>query len=159
MLARTCCCARRLGGTGLRRVGAADRKPHRRWARWCNCACNAAHRSRALLDIPPDFLVFAAGPVGFAPRSPHPHPFCEAFLLASFVANGSAFLAFSIMAEKRGITTTRQGQKSIYYLAGIAEGFETIAFMIAFCLFPTAFPILAIIFATLCWISALSRLV
>src|SRR5712691_10771804 len=57
-------------------------------------------------------------------------------LLASFVANGSAFLAFSTIAEKRGIVTTRQGQKSIYYLAGIAEGFETIAFMIAFCLFP-----------------------
>jgi hypothetical protein len=63
------------------------------------------------------------------------------------------------LAEKRGIKTSRQGQKSIYYLAGIAEGFETIAFMIAFCLFPTAFPILAIIFATLCWISAAGRLV
>jgi hypothetical protein len=31
--------------------------------------------------------------------------------------------------------------------------------MIAFCLFPSAFPVLAIIFATLCWISAVSRLV
>jgi hypothetical protein len=94
-----------------------------------------------------------------SPPGARANAFAAAFLLASFVANGSAFLAFSIMAEKRGITTTRQGQKSIYYLAGIAEGFETIAFMIAFCLFPTAFPILAIIFATLCWISALSRLV
>jgi hypothetical protein len=55
--------------------------------------------------------------------------------------------------------TTRQGQKSIYYLAGIAEGFETIVFMAAFCLFPTHFPILALIFATLCWISAVCRLV
>jgi len=113
----------------------------------------------AFLDIALDFLVYAAVPLGFAAWSPHANAFAAAFLLASFVANGSAFLAFSIMAEKRGITTTRQGQKSIYYLAGIAEGFETIAFMIAFCLFPTAFPILAIIFATLCWISALSRLV
>ena len=113
----------------------------------------------AFLDIALDFLVYAAVPLGFAAWSPHANAFAAALLLASFVANGSAFLAFSTLAEKRGVTTTRQGQKSIYYLAGIAEGFETIAFMIAFCLFPTAFPILAIIFATLCWISAVGRLV
>ena len=113
----------------------------------------------AFLDIALDFLVYAAVPLGFAAWSPHANAFAAAFLLASFVANGSSFLAFSTLAEKRGIKTSRQGQKSIYYLAGIAEGFETIAFMIAFCLFPTAFPILAIIFATLCWISAVGRLV
>jgi len=98
-------------------------------------------------------------PLGFAAWSPHANAFPAAFLLASFVANGSAFLAFSTIAEKRGTVTTRQGQKSIYYVAGIAEGFETIAFMIAFCLFPSAFPILAMIFATVCWISAVGRLV
>jgi phosphatidylglycerophosphate synthase len=113
----------------------------------------------AFLDIALDFLVYAAVPLGFAAWSPHANAFAAAFLLASFVANGSAFLAFSTLAEKRGIKTSRQGQKSIYYLAGLAEGFETIAFMIAFCLFPTAFPILAIIFATICWISAAGRLV
>src|SRR4029453_12749984 len=89
----------------------------------------------AFLDITLDFFVYAAVPLGFAAWSPHANALPAAFLLASFVANGSAFLAFSTMAEKRGITTTRQGRKSIYYLAGIAEGFETIAFMIAFCLF------------------------
>ena len=113
----------------------------------------------AFLDIALDFLVYAAVPLGFAAWSPHANAFAAALLLASFVANGSAFLAFSTLAEKRGIKNTRQGQKSVYYLSGIAEGFETIAFMIAFCLFPTAFPILAIIFATLCWISAVGRLV
>jgi phosphatidylglycerophosphate synthase len=113
----------------------------------------------AFLDIALDFLVYAAVPLGFAAWSPHANAFAAAFLLASYVANGSAFLAFSTLAEKRGIKTSRQGQKSIYYLAGLAEGFETIAFMMAFCLFPTAFPILAIIFATICWISAAGRLV
>ena len=92
-------------------------------------------------------------------KRPETNALPAAFLLASFVANGSAFLAFSILAEKRGMKTTRQGQKSIYYLAGIAEGFETAVFMAAFCLFPTRFPILALIFATLCWISAVCRLV
>jgi phosphatidylglycerophosphate synthase len=113
----------------------------------------------AFLDIALDFLVYAAMPLGFAVWRPETNALPAAFLLASFVANGSAFLAFSILAEKRGMKTTRQGQKSIYYLAGIAEGFETIVFMAAFCLFPTHFPILALIFATLCWISAVCRLV
>lgn len=113
----------------------------------------------AFLDIALDFLIYAAVPLGFAAWNPQANAFPAAFLLASYVANGSAFLAFSTLAEKRGIITTRQGRKSIYYLAGIAEGFETIAFMIAFCLFPSAFPILAMIFATICWISAVGRLV
>jgi phosphatidylglycerophosphate synthase len=113
----------------------------------------------AFLDITLDFLVYAAMPLGFAAWRPDANAFPAAFLLASFVANGSAFLAFSILAEKRGMRTTRQGYKSIYYLAGIAEGFETIVFMAAFCLFPSSFPILALIFATLCWISAVGRLV
>ena len=113
----------------------------------------------AFLDIALDFLVYAAVPLGFAAWDPQANAFPAAFLLASFVANGSAFLAFSTLAEKRGLITARQGRKSIYYLAGIAEGFETVAFMIAVCLFPSAFPILAIVFAILCWISAVGRLV
>ena len=113
----------------------------------------------AFLDIALDFLVYAAVPLGFAAWDPHANAFPAAFLLASFVANGSAFQAFSTLAEKRGLITARQGRKSIYYLAGIAEGFETVAFMIAVCLLPTAFPILAIIFAILCWLSAVGRLV
>lgn len=113
----------------------------------------------AFLDIVLDFFVYATVPLGFAAWNPDSNALPAAFLLASFVANGSAFLAFSIMAERRGMVTTRHGQKSIYYLAGIAEGFETICFMVAFCIFPSAFPILALAFATLCWISAVGRLV
>ncbi len=112
----------------------------------------------AFLDITLDF-VYAAMPLGFAAWRPDANALPAAFLLASFVANGSAFLAFSVLAERRGMRTIRQGHKSIYYLAGIAEGFETIVFMTAFCLFPSMFPILALIFATLCWISAVGRLV
>jgi phosphatidylglycerophosphate synthase len=113
----------------------------------------------AFLDIVLDFFVYATVPLGFAAWNPDSNALPAAFLLASFVANGSAFLAFSIMAERRNMVTTRHGQKSIYYLAGIAEGFETICFMVAFCIFPSAFPILALAFATLCWISAVGRLV
>jgi phosphatidylglycerophosphate synthase len=112
----------------------------------------------AFLDIVLDFAVYAAVPLGFAAWS-DANALPAAFLLASFVANGSAFLAFSLMAAKRGFTTADQGQKSIYYLAGLAEGFETVAFMIAVCLFPNAFALLATIFAVLCCVSAAARVV
>jgi len=111
------------------------------------------------LDIAFDFLVYGTIPLAFAIHDPHANALPAAFLLASFLANGSAFLAFSILAERRGLTTTRQGFKSIYYLAGIAEGFETIVFFAAFCVWSEWFPHLAIVFATMCFISAMARLV
>src|SRR5205814_610363 len=91
----------------------------------------------AFLDIALDFLVYAAVPLAFAWRAPA-NALPAAFLLASFVANGSAFLAFSTIAARRGLTSESQGKKSIYYLAGLAEGFETIVFMVAVCLHPQA---------------------
>src|SRR5262249_35014066 len=95
------------------------------------------------LDIAFDFLVYGVIPLAFAIHDPHANGLPAALLLASYLANGSAFLAFSIMAERRGLTTMRHGLKSIYYLAGIAEGFETIVFMTAFCIWPDWFPHLA----------------
>jgi hypothetical protein len=133
-------------------------EPHRRRPRRCCCACNARADLGAFLDITLDFLIYAAVPLGFAAWSPHANALPAAFLLASFDVNGSAFLAFSIMAERRGLVTTRQGHKSIYYPAGVTEGFETIAFMAALCLFPRELPVLATIFGILCWVSAASRL-
>lgn len=112
----------------------------------------------AFLDIALDFVVYAAVPLGFAAHT-SANALPAALLLASFLANGSAFLAFSALAQKRGLTTAVQGQKSIYYLSGLAEGFETIVFMVAVCLFPAAFPALAGAFALLCWLSAIARLV
>lgn len=112
----------------------------------------------AFLDIVLDFAVYAAVPLGFAVWD-EDNALPAAFLLASFLANGSAFLAFSALAQKRGLTSDIQGQKSIYYLAGLAEGTETVIFMVAICLFPAAFPPLATIFAALCCVSAAARLV
>lgn len=111
------------------------------------------------LDIAFDFLVYGTIPLAFAIHDAHANALPAAFLLASFLANGSAFLAFSILAERRGLTTTHQGFKSIYYLAGVAEGFETIVFFVAFCVWSEWFPYLAMAFATLCFISGAARLV
>ena len=94
----------------------------------------------AFLDIVLDFVVYTAVPLGFAIWDAQHNALAAAFLLASYLANGSAFLAFSAMTAKRGLETAEQGQKSIYYLGEFyAEGFWTIAFMVAVCLFPAAF--------------------
>jgi phosphatidylglycerophosphate synthase len=109
------------------------------------------------LDIALDFFIYAAIPLAFAVYDPSSNALSAALLLASFLANGSVFLAFAILAEKRVLVSDFRGSKSIYYLGGIAEGSETIAFFAAFCLFPSAFPVLALIFGIICIVSAIAR--
>lgn len=111
-----------------------------------------------LLDIVGDFAFYAAIPLAFALRDSANAP-AAAFLLASFYINGASFLGFAIMAEKRGIETRAQGEKSLYYSAGLLEGSETIGFFVALCLWPEAFVPLAMIFGSLCLFTTAARLV
>jgi phosphatidylglycerophosphate synthase len=122
----------------------------------------ARHRGKTdrggYLDIVLDFAVYAAIPFAFAVHNPQANALVAAGLLASIVFNGSAFLAYAVMAERRGQTTTAQGEKSLYYLAGLAEGTETvIAYTLVF-LFPTWFAVVAIAFALLCVVSGVARI-
>jgi phosphatidylglycerophosphate synthase len=55
------------------------------------------------LDIVLDFIFYSLVVLGFALASPEANSLAAAFLLFSFVGTGSSFLAFAIMAEKRGI--------------------------------------------------------
>ena len=109
-----------------------------------------------LLDIVCDFVFYAAIPLAFALRDDG-NALAAAFLLAAFYINGASFLGYAIMAEKRGIETRAQGEKSLYYSAGLLEGTETIGFFVLICLWPGAFAPLAFIFAALCFVTALSR--
>jgi phosphatidylglycerophosphate synthase len=111
------------------------------------------------LDIVLDFAVYAAVPLAFGFYQPAEHALPAACLLAAIVLNGSAFLAFAALAERRGWATAAQGEKSLYYLAGLAEGTETIAVYSAFCLWPSWFGPLAYGFAGLCVISGIARIV
>jgi len=108
------------------------------------------------LDILLDFLVYNALAVGFALASPA-NPVPALFLLLSFVGSGTSFLAYAILAAKRGLEHQRQGRKSFYYLGGLAEGSETLLFFAAACLLPQHFPLLAWIFAGLCLLTTLGR--
>jgi phosphatidylglycerophosphate synthase len=110
------------------------------------------------LDIVLDFVFYAAVPLAFAAVDAPRNALAAAFLLASFLVNGAAFLAFTLMAERNRLSTEVQGQKSFYYLTGLAEGGETVAFFVAFCVFPQLFPWLAVLFGCLCFASAAGRI-
>jgi phosphatidylglycerophosphate synthase len=108
------------------------------------------------LDIVCDFIAYSGVAFGFAlARAENALP--AAFLILSFVGTGSSFLAYAILAAKRGLSNEARGRKSLYYLGGLTEGTETIAVFTAFCLFPDAFPILAYIFGALCWLTTAAR--
>ena len=111
----------------------------------------------AFLDIALDFLFYALVPLGFALADPAANALAAALLIASFVGTGSSFLAFASLAERRGLKTEYYQAKGIYYLGGLTEGAETIAAFALMCLWPTAFPAIALVFAALCAITTLSR--
>jgi phosphatidylglycerophosphate synthase len=110
------------------------------------------------LDIICDFVFYGAVPLAFVLRDPSANGLAGAVLLASFYVNGASFLGYAILAEKRGLETREQGEKSLYFSAGLLEGTETILFFALLCLVPGAFAPLAFVFAALCGATALSRI-
>ena len=112
----------------------------------------------AYLDVLADFILWALLPLGFVFYTPQ-NAFAAALLLASFATSMSAFLAFAMMAEKRGLSTEAQGKKGIYYLSGLAEGTETIAFFALVMIRPDWFIPAALFFAGLVFLSVIGRLI
>lgn len=108
------------------------------------------------LDIVCDFVFYAAIPLGFALAAPE-NALAATFLAVSFMGTGSSFLAYAVLAAKHGVTTEIRGRKSFYYLGGLTEGFETILCFTLMCLMPSAFVPIAWVFGTMCWITAVTR--
>lgn len=111
------------------------------------------------LDIAADFLFYGLVPFAFVVLAPEANAIAGAFLLSSFYFNGTSFLGFAILAEKRGMSTEAQGAKSLYFSNGLLEGTETIGFFVLLCLFPGAFAPLAWIFGSLCFLGGTLRIV
>ena len=97
-------------------------------------------------------------PLAFVIRDPAANAIPGAFLLFSFYINAASFLGFATLAAKRGLETTAQGEKSLYYAAGLLEGSETIAFFAALCLWPGLFAPLSTTFGALCLVTATARI-
>lgn len=111
------------------------------------------------IDIVLDFIFYSAVVFGFLLASPEQHAVAAGVLLVTFMGTGSTFLAFASVAGKRGIENPSYPNKSLHYMGGLTEGFETILAFVAFCLWPQHFAVLAYIFAAACWITAITRIV
>lgn len=112
----------------------------------------------AFLDITLDFLFYASIPLAFAVADPARNALAAAALLAAFIGTGSSFLAFAILAERRGLERSAYPGKGIFYLGGLTEATETLLAFAAMCLWPQAFPWIAGVFAALCLLTTFTRL-
>lgn len=110
------------------------------------------------LDISLDFLFYSLIPFGFVLASPEQNAIAGAFLIFSFIGTGCSFLAFAVMAGKRGIENPVYKHKSLYYMSGLTEGTETIGCFILFCLLPDYFATIAFIFGAACWFTTFTRI-
>lgn len=108
------------------------------------------------LDIVGDFVFYVAIPLGFGIAAAN-NQIAALLLISSFTLTGISFLAFAIMAQKRGIETNAHGKKSFFYNTGLAEGAETIFAFVLMCLFPAQFNLIAYVYAIICVITVIQR--
>lgn len=111
----------------------------------------------AFLDTVCDFLFYASIPLGFALANPAANALPAAVLLFAFMGTASSFLAFAVLAARRGMASTAFPQKGFYYLGGLTESTETMATFVLMCVFPAWFGVLAYTFAALCGVTTATR--
>lgn len=108
------------------------------------------------LDIVGDFLFYVSVPVGFAIADPA-NALIATILIATFTITGISFLAYAVLAAKRGRETVAHGRKSFFYSTGLAEGAETIFVFVLMCLWPQWFSEIAAVYAILCVLTVIQR--
>jgi phosphatidylglycerophosphate synthase len=120
------------------------------------------HGSEAggFLDITADFAVYGATVVGVAVGATGQYdaewlPFL--LVLLAYYVNGTAFLAFSSIAERTG--RQRQDGRSLSFLGGLAEGTETIAVQSLWLVIPANAGVIATVWAAVVGLSAAQRIV
>jgi phosphatidylglycerophosphate synthase len=110
------------------------------------------------LDITLDFLFYAAIPLGFAVANPATNALPAAVLLAAFMGTGSSFLAYAVLAAKRGLSDAGPLRKGFYFLGGLTEASETLLAFAAMCWWPQHFSSIACGFAALCGLTIAFRI-
>jgi phosphatidylglycerophosphate synthase len=113
----------------------------------------------AYLDTTLDFLFYASIPLAFAIANPPINALPAAVLLAAFIGTGSSFLAFAALAQKRGMASSEQPNKGLYYLGGLAEATETLICFGLMCVWPDRFAWWAYGFAALCALTIATRII
>lgn len=112
----------------------------------------------AFLDISLDFLFYSSIPLAFALADPAAHALAAAVLIYAFIGTGSTFLAYAVIAAKRGLANTVFKGKGFHYLGGLTEAGETIAVFALMCLVPAWFTPLALGYAALCGVTVVTRI-
>lgn len=108
------------------------------------------------LDITADFTVYGSFVVGVGVGADESLLPFLAVLLAYYV-NGTAFLAFSSLAERTG--RRLDDGRSLSFIGGLAEGTETIVVHALWCVFPMSAGEIAWVWAGVVAISATQRIV
>jgi phosphatidylglycerophosphate synthase len=112
------------------------------------------------LDITADFVVYGSTVVGVAVgvAAEHGAPWWPFLLvMLGYYVNGTAFLAFSSIAERTGRTI--EDGRSLSFLGGLAEGTETIVVHSAWLLFPAYAWQIALCWAAVVAVSATQRVI
>lgn len=109
-----------------------------------------------LLDILADFAVYGGFVAGCAVGRPDARVACAVLLLAYYL-NGSAFLAFSSVAERRGLQRPFADERSLTFLRGLAEGTETTVAHSLMALLPDHLATIAWVFAGVVGVTVLQR--
>ena len=108
------------------------------------------------LDIVADFSIYAGFLVAVAVAVPDARWACVALLTAYYIS-GTAFLALSSLIERRG--TAGGDGRSLRFIGGLAEGTETVAVYVLFCLLPTHAAVIAWAFTAAVAITAAQRVI
>ncbi|AGH47599.1 CDP-alcohol phosphatidyltransferase family protein [Paraglaciecola psychrophila] len=111
------------------------------------------------LDISLDFIFYSAIVFAFIVSHPEQNAVAGSLLMLSFTGTGCCFLSFAIMASKHNIDNPQYPNKSLHYMGGLAEGFETIVVLCLFCLLPQHFVPIAFVYSAACCITAGVRIV
>ena len=111
----------------------------------------------AFYDIISDFFFYALFPIGFIFHNLE-NSYSICFLLLSFVSTQTTFLASAWIFEKNKSKILLENKKSFFYIGGLTEGFETIVCFILMLIFNDLVYIIAYIFGTLCFLTALFRI-
>ena len=112
----------------------------------------------AFYDIISDFLFYSLFPISFIFLDIE-NAYSICFLLLSFVATQTTFLASAWIVEKNKLLITENQKKSFFYIGGITEGSETIICFVMMILFYESINYIIYIFGTLCWITFITRVI
>tara|TARA_B100000575_G_C23097606_1_gene633101 strand:+ start:251 stop:856 length:606 start_codon:yes stop_codon:yes gene_type:complete len=111
----------------------------------------------AFYDIVLDFLFYSLFPISFILIDLE-NSYSICFLLLSFVATQTTFLASAWLVEKNKLLISDGQKKSFFYTGGITEGFETILCFMLMLFFNEYVNYIAYIFGFLCWITFVTRI-